>query len=54
MPSSTIGEEKKYNPRLTKSKEEFITLMSNLNLPNPKLIDQAVPANMVCGVHEIE
>ena len=46
---STIGEEKKHNPRLTKSREEFIKLMNNLKLNQPGKIDIAVPANMVCG-----
>lgn len=45
-----MGEEKKYNPRLTKPMEEFVSLMGNLNLPKPGKIDDAVPANMVCGV----
>lgn len=48
--SSTVGEEKTYNPRLTKTVEEFETIMANLNLSYPKKIDQAVPANMVCGI----
>ena len=47
---STIGEEKAHNPRLQcESKEEFIDLMNNLKLPNPKLMDLAVPANLKCG-----
>ncbi|CAN0544434.1 unnamed protein product, partial [Ectocarpus sp. 8 AP-2014] len=37
--SSTVGEEKAYNPRLTKPVEEFVSIMSNLNLPYPKQID---------------
>ncbi|GFT45690.1 persulfide dioxygenase ETHE1 homolog, mitochondrial [Nephila pilipes] len=49
---STVGEEKKYNARLTKSKEEFIEIMRNLNLAYPKMIDKAVPANMICGYVE--
>ncbi|KAH9528168.1 Ethylmalonic encephalopathy 1 [Dermatophagoides farinae] len=47
---STIGEEKLYNPRLCRTRDEFIDLMKNLKLQLPKLIDIAVPANMVCGV----
>jgi len=47
---TTIGAEKTTNPRLTKSKSEFVELMANLNLPYPKKIDAAVPANMVCGI----
>ena len=49
---STVGEERKFNPRLTKSKEEFVKLMANLGLPKPKKIDIAVPANLVCGADE--
>jgi sulfur dioxygenase len=49
---STIGEEKKYNPRLTKSKEEFVNLMQNLGLPYPKKIDASLPANLKCGVFD--
>ncbi len=33
-----MREEKEHNPRLTKSKEDFVALMNGLNLPNPKLI----------------
>ncbi|XP_028282272.1 persulfide dioxygenase ETHE1, mitochondrial [Parambassis ranga] len=50
---STVGEERKFNPRLTKSKEEFVKIMNNLNLPKPSKIDISVPANLVCGVHEV-
>ncbi|MFN3926144.1 MAG: MBL fold metallo-hydrolase [Pseudanabaenaceae cyanobacterium] len=47
---STIGEEKAFNPRFAgKSREEFIELMTNLNLPDPKKIAEAVPANQECG-----
>ena len=48
---SSIGEEKKYNPRLGggKNKAEFIEIMNNLNLAKPKRIDASVPANMKCG-----
>ena len=48
---STIGEEKAFNPRLqVKSVDEYVTLMNNLNLPNPKMMDVAVPANMKVGL----
>jgi len=50
--TSTIAEEKQFNPRLKKSREEFVKLMGELNLPYPKLIDEAVPANMQCGVQD--
>jgi glyoxylase-like metal-dependent hydrolase (beta-lactamase superfamily II) len=47
---SSVAQEKKINPRLAgKSKEEFIDIMDNLNLPNPKQMDVAVPANLQCG-----
>src|SRR5580658_2121017 len=40
---STIGEEKRYNPRLqVRSAEEYAALMGNLNLANPKMMDVAV------------
>jgi glyoxylase-like metal-dependent hydrolase (beta-lactamase superfamily II)/rhodanese-related sulfurtransferase len=47
---STIGEEKAFNPRLqVKSIDEYVELMGKLNLPNPKMMDVAVPANMRVG-----
>src|SRR5262250_3838424 len=52
---STIGEEKAYNPRLqVKSADEYVALMNNLNLPNPKMMDVAVPANIHVGLHQDE
>lgn len=52
---STIGEEKRYNPRLqVRSVDEYIELMANLKLPNPKMMDVAVPANMRVGLHQEE
>lgn len=52
---STIGEEKAFNPRLqVKSAEEYIRLMDSLNLPDPKMMDVAVPANMTIGFHQDE
>ncbi|KAF7836585.1 persulfide dioxygenase ETHE1-like protein, mitochondrial-like [Senna tora] len=47
---STVEEEMKYNPRLTKNEETFKNIMANLNLSYPKMIDVAVPANLVCGI----
>jgi len=48
---STIGEEKAFNPRLqVKSVDDYVDLMSNLHLPNPKMMDVAVPANMRIGL----
>src|SRR3978361_693477 len=50
---STIGEEKRYNPRLqVRSVDDYVELMSNLNLPNPKLMDVVLPANMHVGLHQ--
>src|SRR4029078_5235885 len=52
---STIGEEKRYNPRLqVKSVDEYVELMNNLKLPTPKMMDVAVPANMHVGLHQQE
>jgi glyoxylase-like metal-dependent hydrolase (beta-lactamase superfamily II)/rhodanese-related sulfurtransferase len=48
---STIGEEKAFNPRLqVKSVDDYVALMNSLNLPNPKMMDVAVPANMRIGL----
>ena len=45
--NSTIGSEKSNNPRLqVSSKEEYVEIMDNLNLANPKMMDIAVPANL--------
>ena len=50
---STIGEEKAFNPRLqVKSVDEYVNIMNNLNLANPKMMDVAVPANMRVGLHQ--
>lgn len=47
---SSIWEEKRYNPRLAgKSAEEYAEIMRNLNLPDPTMMDVAVPANLACG-----
>src|SRR4051794_26712781 len=52
---STIGEEKRCNPRLqVKCVDEYIVLMNNLNLSNPKMMDVAVPANMRQGLGQQE
>jgi sulfur dioxygenase len=52
---STIGEEKAFNPRLqVKSVEEYVELMNNLKLANPKMMDVAVPANIKIGLHQDE
>lgn len=51
---STIGEEKLLNPRLGagKTKEEFVQIMKDLNLPYPKKIDASLPRNLKCGAEE--
>ena len=47
---SSIGEEKRTNPRIAgKTKQQFIDIMNALNLPPPKMIDTAVPANQRLG-----
>jgi sulfur dioxygenase len=48
---STIAEERAFNPRLqVKSVDDYIHLMNNLGLSNPKMMDVAVPANMRQGL----
>jgi len=52
---TSIMQERTTNPRLAgKSREQFIDIMNNLNLPKPRLIDEAVPANRYCGLDENE
>lgn len=52
---SSIMQERTSNPRLAgKSREQFIEIMANLNLPKPRLIDEAIPANRYCGLDENE
>lgn len=47
---SSIGEEKRHNPRLQVADEAaYVALMASLHLPNPKMMDVAVPANRACG-----
>ncbi len=47
---STIGEEKSWNPRFVgRDRSNFIQLMNNLNLPDPKKMMEAIPANKSCG-----
>lgn len=52
LTSTTIGEQKKSNPRigLNITKEEFISIMANLNLSPPKKIEENVPRNLKCGL----
>jgi sulfur dioxygenase len=52
---STIGEERAFNPRLqVKSVDQYVDIMNRLNLPNPKMMDVAVPANMRVGLAQDE
>jgi glyoxylase-like metal-dependent hydrolase (beta-lactamase superfamily II)/rhodanese-related sulfurtransferase len=47
---SSIGEEKRFNARVAgKTREEFLSVMNNLNLPMPARIHEAVPANLEGG-----
>jgi glyoxylase-like metal-dependent hydrolase (beta-lactamase superfamily II) len=48
---STIGEEKRYNPRLqVDGRQEYVDLMNGLHFDKPGLMDIAVPANRACGL----
>ena len=51
LTSSSVGEEKKYNPRLAQTigEGDFVGYMTNLGLAHPKLMEVAVPANLRCG-----
>jgi len=54
MTVSTIGEEKRWNPRLAgRSVEEFADIMRNLNLGLPAKIMEAIPANRACGLSAV-
>lgn len=48
---STVAEEKRFNPRIggDAREEDFAGYMKNLNLPHPRQLDIAVPANMKSG-----
>ena len=48
---TSVEEERRFNPRLGGeiSEDDFTGYMKNLNLPHPKKIDIAVPANLTCG-----
>lgn len=54
LTSSSIGEEKRFNPRLREGNtlEDFKNIMSELKLAPPKKIHEALPANMKCGLLE--
>ena len=49
--ATSVCEEKLFNPRLGRdqSEDQFVEIMENLNLPYPKRIDQALPANQKLG-----
>lgn len=48
--ASSIGEEKRFNPRLAgKTEAEYVAFMTHLKHPNPAMMDIAVPANLACG-----
>ncbi|HQY70569.1 MAG TPA: MBL fold metallo-hydrolase [Pseudomonadales bacterium] len=49
--ASSVGEERRFNPRLGGGirEEDFAGYMDNLGLAHPKLMDKAVPANKHCG-----
>jgi rhodanese-related sulfurtransferase len=51
LTATSVAEEKKYNPRLggEVGEGDFVGYMKNLDLPHPKKIDEAVPANLRCG-----
>jgi len=52
---STIGEERAHNPRLqVASAAEYVAIMDNLKLANPKMMDVAVPANLRVGLQQDE
>lgn len=52
---STIAEERAFNPRLqVDSVEQYVEIMDNLNLANPKMMDVAVPANLKMGLNQEE
>lgn len=54
MTVSSIGEEKRHNPRLqVASAEEYADIMNHLNLDKPKMFDIAIPANLRCGLTDL-
>lgn len=47
---STVAEEKRYNPRLSKDIDTFVEIMDNLNLPKPKMIGKPpIEQNLFCN-----
>ncbi|HUZ73790.1 MAG TPA: MBL fold metallo-hydrolase [Stellaceae bacterium] len=52
---TTIGEERRHNPRLqVRSVEEYVAVMNGLKLANPQLMDVAIPANVRVGLRQEE
>ncbi len=53
MTVSSVGEEKRHNPRLqVADKQAYVDLMNGLKLDDPRLMDVAVPANRSCGLRQ--
>ncbi len=46
---TSIGEQKRNNPRLRLNRDDFIRLMAEMSLPLPQRIRESVPANLACG-----
>ncbi|MFT4623216.1 MAG: sulfur dioxygenase [Myxococcota bacterium] len=53
---TTVAEEKSHNPRLggDRTVEEFVEIMDNLGLADPKMLHIAVPANLACGERQTQ
>jgi glyoxylase-like metal-dependent hydrolase (beta-lactamase superfamily II)/rhodanese-related sulfurtransferase len=51
LTATSVAEESRYNPRLGGDicESDFVGYMQNLNLPHPRQIAEAVPANLRCG-----
>ncbi len=51
LTASSVAEERRWNPRIADAvgEADFVGYMRNLNLPHPKLLDVAVPANLRVG-----
>ena len=51
LTATSVVEEKRFNPRLggEVGEGDYVGYMKNLDLPHPKKIDEAVPANLRCG-----
>jgi sulfur dioxygenase len=51
LTATSVGEEKRYNPRLAEGilEPDFVGYMKHLGLPHPKQLDAALPANLKCG-----